>query len=90
MNYIHSKARNRLTPERVDKLLYIYINRRVLDRKIVVKDDEEEEEELDIMEDKVEELVMKEGAVEERVEQQEEDLLELLGAPASSQDELQQ
>ena len=32
MNILHSKSRNRLTPERVDKLLYIQINRRTLRR----------------------------------------------------------
>jgi hAT family C-terminal dimerisation region len=30
MNYIHSKTRNRLSLERVDKLLFIYINSRTL------------------------------------------------------------
>jgi hAT family C-terminal dimerisation region len=46
MNNPHSKARNRLTPERVDKLLYIKINRWTLNRKITVnilEIDEEDE-----------------------------------------------
>ena len=30
MNYTHSKIRNRLTPERANKLQYIYMNSRVL------------------------------------------------------------
>ena len=45
MNVVHSKIRNRLTPERVDKLLYIQINRRTLNHDIIVKDREDEEEE---------------------------------------------
>ena len=31
-NAIHDKVRNRLLPTRTDKLIYIYMNRRVLDR----------------------------------------------------------
>jgi hypothetical protein len=31
-NLIHNKTRNRLTPEKTNKLMFIYINRRVLDR----------------------------------------------------------
>jgi hypothetical protein len=31
-NIIHDKKRNRLKPERTNKLMYIYMNRRVLDR----------------------------------------------------------
>lgn len=33
-NFIHNKVRNRLDPIRVDKLTFIYMNRRVLDRAI--------------------------------------------------------
>lgn len=33
VNFIHTKLRNRLTPERVQKLQYIYINQRTI-RKI--------------------------------------------------------
>jgi hypothetical protein len=32
MNYIHSKLRNRLSVERADKLQYIYMNSRALDK----------------------------------------------------------
>ena len=32
MNFLHSKARNRLESERVDKLTYIYINTRIFHR----------------------------------------------------------
>jgi len=45
MNVIHSKTRNSLTPERVDKLLYIQINRRTLNHEITVNDKEDEAEE---------------------------------------------
>jgi hypothetical protein len=31
-NLIHDKTRNRLSPEKTNKLMFIYINRRVLDR----------------------------------------------------------
>jgi hypothetical protein len=34
MNYIHSKIRNRLLVERANKLQYIFINSRVLDKQI--------------------------------------------------------
>ena len=41
MNILHSKTRNRLEPEVVDKLLYIQINRRVLrrERRVVNNED---------------------------------------------------
>ena len=32
MNLIHTKLRNRLGSEKADKLIYIYMNQRVLDR----------------------------------------------------------
>ena len=32
MNFLHSKARNRLESERVDKLTYTYINTRIFRR----------------------------------------------------------
>jgi hypothetical protein len=34
MKYIHSKIRNRLSVERANKLQYIFINSRVLDKQI--------------------------------------------------------
>jgi hypothetical protein len=40
MNVIHSKIRNRLTSERVDKLLYTQVNRRTLNRDIVIKEED--------------------------------------------------
>jgi hAT family C-terminal dimerisation region len=51
LNQLHTKTRNALTPERVDKLLYIQINSRTLRRDALVKvlpeDEEEDEEEED-------------------------------------------
>lgn len=50
LNLLHTKTRNALTPERVNKLLYIQINRRTLRREGLmsnIQDDEEEEEEED-------------------------------------------
>jgi hypothetical protein len=32
MNILHSKNRNRLTPTRIDRLLYVQVNRRTLRR----------------------------------------------------------
>jgi hypothetical protein len=46
MNIIHSKSRNRLTPERVDKLLYIQINRRTLRREARFSVSESEDEDV--------------------------------------------
>lgn len=42
MDLLHTKIRNRLTPERVDKLLYIQLNRRTLrrDQKVHVLEEE--------------------------------------------------
>jgi hypothetical protein len=51
MNILYSKERNTLTPERVDKLLYIQINRRTLRREGLFRVVEEDEEEDDIIED---------------------------------------
>jgi hAT family C-terminal dimerisation region len=48
LNQLYTKTRNTLTPERVDKLLYIQINSRTLRRDALVKElpeDEDEEEE---------------------------------------------
>jgi hypothetical protein len=48
LNQLYTKTRNTLTPERVDKLLYIQINSRTLRRDALVKElskDENEEEE---------------------------------------------
>ena len=44
MNLLHTKIRNRLTPERVDKLLYIQFNRRTLrrDQKVHVLEEEDD------------------------------------------------
>jgi hypothetical protein len=46
MNILRSKSRNKLTPERVDKLLCIQINRRTLGRdpqfSVLESDDEED------------------------------------------------
>jgi hypothetical protein len=46
LNHLHNKARNHLTPERVNKLLYIQINRRTLrrERSFTMLSEEEEEE----------------------------------------------
>jgi hAT family C-terminal dimerisation region len=41
MNFVHSLVRNRLTTERVDKLLYVQINRRTLHRDLTVKEEEQ-------------------------------------------------
>jgi hypothetical protein len=38
-NFLHNKSRNRLDPERVDKLMYIYINTRSLKRDRARKQD---------------------------------------------------
>lgn len=43
MKYIHSLARSRLTPERVNKLLFIHINRRVLNRELDAAEESEDE-----------------------------------------------
>jgi hypothetical protein len=45
LNQLHTKTRNALTPERVDKLLYIQINSRTLRRDALVKELPEEEDE---------------------------------------------
>jgi hypothetical protein len=79
INFVHSLVRNRLTPERVDKLLYIQINRRTLYREIIVKDKYDEEEELVTMEEEPEELI---GHTIEAQERSEDVLM-------GSQDELQ-
>ena len=42
MKAIHSPTRNKLTPERVNKLLFVYFNTRVLDREPMKEDDAEE------------------------------------------------
>jgi hypothetical protein len=51
LNQLHTKTRNALTPERVDKLLYIQINSRTLKRDALVKvlpeDEKEDKEEED-------------------------------------------
>jgi hypothetical protein len=54
MNNLHNKKRNRLTVKRVNKLLYIQINRRTLGRDIKVNVLGEKDE-TDITEEKAEE-----------------------------------
>jgi hypothetical protein len=52
LNLLHTKTRNALTPERVNKLLYIQINSRTLRRDGLVEklpEDEDEDEEDDLM-----------------------------------------
>lgn len=46
MNIIYSKSRNRLPPERVDKLLYIQVNRRTIRRepRFSVSESEDDED----------------------------------------------
>ena len=75
-------VRNHLTPETVNKLLYIQINRRTFHREHTVKDEDEDEEE---EEEKEEEEQEQEEPLGHTIEAQEcsEDL------PISSQDELQ-
>jgi hAT family C-terminal dimerisation region len=56
LNQLHTKTRNALTPERVNKLLYIQINSRTLRRdalagKILRDEDEDEDEEDDLVVD---------------------------------------
>jgi hAT family C-terminal dimerisation region len=50
LNQLHTKTRNALTPERVNKLLYIQINRRTLRRDALagklLKDEDKDEEEM--------------------------------------------
>jgi hypothetical protein len=95
MNIIHSKIRNRLTLEQVNKLLYTQINRRTLNRDIIIKKKDEKKEKAT-----EEEIIMKDVKGEELVLQREkkQELLEapmnflneeLLGVSMSSQDELQ-
>jgi hAT family C-terminal dimerisation region len=52
LNFLYIKTRNALTPERVNKLLYIQINSRTLRRDGLVEklpEDEDEDEEDDLM-----------------------------------------
>ena len=42
MKAVHSPTRNKLTPERVNKLLFVYLNTRVLNREPAEEDDAEE------------------------------------------------
>jgi hypothetical protein len=59
LNLLYTKTRNALTPERVNKLLYIQINSRTLRRKASVEkllEDEDEDENED--EDKENDLVV--------------------------------
>jgi hypothetical protein len=54
LNQLHTKTRNALTPERVNKLLYIQINSRTLKRDAPAGktlEDEDEDEEDDLVED---------------------------------------
>ena len=61
-NYIHTKIRNKLKPDRVNKLTYIYMNSRVFDERtegnqhILTADEEEQlDEEMDVEDDEFEE-----------------------------------
>ena len=56
LNQLHTKTRNALTSERVDKLLYIQMNGRTLRRDALIEnlsenENEDEEEENDLMVD---------------------------------------
>jgi hypothetical protein len=51
MNLTHTKLRSKLAPERVDKLLYVQINRRVLRRDLHAIRKQADEEEVIILED---------------------------------------
>jgi hypothetical protein len=57
MNILYNKGRNRLTPERVNKILYIQINRRTLNRNLtftIPETDEEDEQEQATIEEELE------------------------------------
>jgi len=59
LNLLHTKTRNALTPERVNKLLYVQINSRTLRRnasvgKLLEDEDEDEDEENDLVVDEEE------------------------------------
>jgi hypothetical protein len=61
LNQLHTKTRNALTPERVNKLLYIQINSRTLRRDALVGkllEDENEDEDEDEDEDEEDDLVV--------------------------------
>jgi hypothetical protein len=61
-NYIHTKTRNSLKPDRVDKLTYIYMNSRVFDARkegnqlLTAEEEEQLEEEMDELEEVIDEL----------------------------------
>jgi hypothetical protein len=60
MNLIHTKLRNRLGAEKANKLVYIYMNQRILDRNsdIFVRDPgEKTPEEQVLLEEAISELV---------------------------------
>jgi hypothetical protein len=61
-NIIHDKKRNRLLPEKTNKLMYIYMNRRVLDRRQgqIVRWEQLNEEQLLELEDEL----LADGAME--------------------------
>jgi|SRR5579859_5635261 len=60
-NYIHTKTRNSLKPDCVDKLTYIYMNTRVFDgRKQILTADEEEQLEEEMVEMDVEDVEFEE------------------------------
>jgi hypothetical protein len=65
MNILHSKAHSRLTIERINKLLYIQINRRTLRRDNKVKVLEDVEDEANTTEAEVEEVIPHTMAVQE-------------------------
>jgi hypothetical protein len=53
MNILHCKGRSRLITTRVNKLLFIQINRRTLNRKLQKKDDEKNDEQKEQQEELV-------------------------------------
>jgi hypothetical protein len=60
LNLLHTKTRNALTPERVNKLLYVQINSRTLRRDALVEkllEDEDEDEEDDLVVDGEEDAI---------------------------------
>jgi hypothetical protein len=85
LNQLHTKTRNALTPERVNKLLYIQINRRTLRRDALAEkllEDEDEDEEDDLMVDEEEDATFVTAAYTEEAPPGSDNLTE------GSQDEL--
>jgi hypothetical protein len=60
LNLLHTKTRNALTPERVNKLLYVHINSRTLRRDALVEkqlENEDEDEKDDVVVDGEEDAI---------------------------------